>query len=261
MANFTVTQYPHGTFSWVDCNSTNPDKAIPFYAEVMGWTTEAIPMGNGMDYTMFRKDGHKVAGLGPAQEGMPSVWMSYVNVENVDALAAKIPELGGKVVMEPIDVFEEGRMLLLQDPTGAFVGLWQAKNHIGSGLVNVPGSVTWNELLTNDLQKAEDFFTKLLGWEVKEGPFPGYRIPHVKGRANGGMMLMGEGFGGMPPMWIVYFSVEDIDAVVAKVPTLGGKVRQGVAEAPGVGRFAVIEDPAGGVSTMMQVNEPEPWTK
>ena len=135
-----------------------PAKAKPFYAELMGWEIEDVPMGEGMFYTMYKSDGEHVAGLSQMQpemqsQGMPSHWSSYVTVDDVDALAGKVTELGGTVISEPFDVFDSGRMMVLQDPTGAIVCLWQAKNHIGSGLVNTPGAMTWNELTTNDPKK------------------------------------------------------------------------------------------------------------
>jgi predicted enzyme related to lactoylglutathione lyase len=264
MANFTVTKYPHGTFSWVDCTSTDAAKAKDFYAAVMGWMMEDSPIGDGTMYTMFFKDGHAVAGLSqnrPEVADMPSVWNNYITVDDVDALAPKVTELGGQVMMPPMDVLDQGRMLMLQDPSGAYVCLWQPKKHIGSGLVNVPGSVTWNELTTRGIPKAEAFFKDLLGWTFADGPMPDYRIFSVNGRMNGGMLEMGPEFGDMPPHWMVYFAVEDIDDVVAKVPTLGGKVRTEVIEAAGVGRFAVVEDPAGAICTMMQVEKPDTWVE
>jgi len=56
-------------------------------------------------------------------------------------------ESGGNVVKEPFDVMDVGRMPVIQDPTGAIVCLWKAKKHIGAGVVNEPGAITWHELL------------------------------------------------------------------------------------------------------------------
>lgn len=260
---FTVTKYPQGTFSWVDANTSDADAGTKFYADLMGWTYELQPMGGGQDYTMFSKDGHTVAGLSqlqPDMAGMPPVWNNYITVDDVDAMAEKVTELGGQVLMGPMDVFENGRMIFFVDPTGAAAALWQPYNHIGSGLVNVPGSVTWNELYTTDLQKAQDFYGQLLGWTFEQGPIPNYLMIHNNGRLNGGIMLLDESFGDMPPNWTVYFSVEDIDAAAKKVEEFGGKLMTPVSEAPGTGRFAIISDPQGAMSALIQLNEPQPWT-
>jgi hypothetical protein len=259
---FKVTKYPHGTFSWAECASTDADSGKQFYKDLMGWDYEDIPMGGGQVYTMFRQAGEAVAAISPmqpGQEGMPSHWNNYVTVDDVDALADKIAQLGGTVVAPPFDVFEEGRMLVLQDPTGAFVSLWQPKNHIGSGLVNTPGAMTWNELLTRDSQSARDFYSQLLGWTFQKMEFADYHVILNQGRMNGGIMSMTEEMGAMPPVWSVYFSVADIEDSAAKIEKLGGTIHVPITEAPGTGHFVMFADPQGAVSYLIQTNEPQPW--
>lgn len=258
---FTVSKYPHGTFCWADCSATDQDKAKAFYADIMGWESSDEPMGEGQMYTMFHQDGHNVAGLGPQMPGLPSTWYSYIAVDNVDALMDKVRELGGTVVSEPFDVFENGRMAVIQDPTGAHVSLWQARSHIGSGLVNTPGAMTWNELATRDLKAVEAFYSGLLGWTFAPGPRPGYLMFYVGDRVNGGVIQMDESWGDMPAHWMVYFSVRDIRDVQKAVPKAGGTVHYDIMKAEGTGEFLVIEDPTGAVSTMMQLVNPQPWTE
>ena len=72
---------------------------------------------------------------------------------------------------------------------------------------------------------------------------------------------MTEEWGDIPPNWAVYFSVEDLDAAVEKVKTLGGAVHIPQTDIPNVGRFSVIGDPQGAVITMIQMNQPEAWTE
>ena len=64
-----------------------------------------------------------------------------------------------------MDVFDSGRMAFIVDPTGAQLGLWQPKNHIGAGIVNTVGAMCWNELLTRDAQTAKAFYSAIFGWE------------------------------------------------------------------------------------------------
>lgn len=261
---FKVTRYPHGSFSWADANSTDISKAKSFYADLMGWTMVDIPMGDGTDYTMYSKDGANVAGISPQRDGMPSVWNSYITVENVDAMVDRVKELGGTVVAGPFDVFDSGRMITIQDPTGAFVNLWQAYTHIGAGLVNTVGAMGWNELATRNATTAataQKFFGELLGWTFDEDPNQPGRYYTIKnnGRNNGGMLVMGdEEMGEMPPYWMVYFSVANRDEAANRVKELGGKVHV-EAEATGVGPFAVVEDSTGGVFTILEMKEPEAW--
>lgn len=260
---FTVTKYPHGTFSWADSASSDPDKAKPFYLELFGWDKEDIPMGDGTSYTMMKLDGKDVVGLGPMQDemkkmGIPSHWNNYIAVDDVDAMVALVKDNGGTVVAEPFDVFDSGRMMVIQDPTGANVAFWQAKNHIGSGVVNKPGAVIWNELSTRDVDKAKAFYSKILGWEYKTDE-NNYTMILNKGRMNGGMIQMDDSWGEMPPTWTTYFNIEDLDKALEKVTTIGGTVMMGKTSAGEVGEFAIIADPAGAVFTIMQANKPDHW--
>lgn len=260
---YKVTKYPQGHFTWADCASHNQDAAKAFYAGLMGWEIDDMDIGGSMLYTMFKFDGVYTAGLGPMMPGMediPSHWTNYVSVDDVDAIVAKAESLGATVVAPIMDIFESGRMAVIADPTGAQLGLWQPKNHNGAGIVNTPGAMTWNEMYTRDLQKAREFFSALFGWEFKlvEGMDNYYTFTN-QGRMNGGMMEMSAEWGDAPPYWMVYFSVADIDATVARAQELGGKLSHGVEDAGGIGRFAIIEDPAGAAASYIQLNQPDPW--
>ncbi len=261
---YTVTTYPHGTFSWADCISTDAEKAVSFYTALMGWQTQQVPMGPGQVYTFFMQDGQRAAAVGPmppdtAQAGVTSHWANYVTVDAVDALVPQVTALGGTVVTPPMDVFDDGRMMVIQDPTGAAVSLWQPKGSIGAGIVNTVGAMSWNELSTREPDKAAAFYSALLGWTTEDDG-TGYVVFKNQGRMNGGMMQMDDSYGDMPAHWLTYFSVADIDAVVAKVPTLGGKVHTEVISAEQAGRFAVISDPTGAVFTAIQPSGVvDPW--
>lgn len=257
---FKVTKYPHGTFSWADCSSTDPAKSKAFYTKLMGWEAEDIPISDDMFYSMLKHDGLNAAGLGPTMaEGMPSVWTNYVNVDDVDAIVAKSTELGGTTIVEPMDVFDSGRIAMIQDPTGAVVGLWQAKNHIGASLVNTAGAMCWNELSTRDAEAAKKFYGELFGWEYELDEASGYTSLKNKGRFNGGIMQMDESYGDMPPVWTVYFSVADLDATIAQAEPNGGKVIMPSTDAGGIGKFSIIADPTGAVCSFIQLQEPEHW--
>jgi len=260
---YTVTKYPHGTFSWADGASTDSNKAKDFYVGLFGWDKDEIPMGDDETYTMFKLDGSHVAGFSNMQkemkeQGVPSHWNSYVTVDDVDALVDTVKENGGTILAGPYDVFDSGRMLVIQDPTGATVSLWQAKNHIGAGVVNKPGAMLWNELSTRDVEKAKTFFNKVLGWEYKVDE-NNYTMILNKGRMNGGMMQMDESWGDMPPNWMVYFNIDDLDGSLKKVEALGGKVIMGKTSAGAVGEFGIVSDPAGGTFTIMKAKEFDKW--
>lgn len=255
----TVAKCP-GMFTWTDLNSPDQSGSRGFYSQLFGWHAREVPMGDDEAYIMFEKDGKSVAGLGQqAQEmaGMPAVWTSYVTVDDVDRVAGRTRQLGGTVVMEPVDVMEQGRLALVQDPGGAVLGLWQDGKHSGAEVFNEHGAMAWNELATRELESARGFYSDLLGWTVKTGDVGDgtlYTGIFVEGdRPNGGMIEMNDEWPAeIPPHWMTYFGVDDVDAVVARVRELGG----GVSVEPqdiAVGRFSVVSDPQGGVFTVISL--------
>lgn len=261
---FTVKKYPHGTFSWADLASTDANKSKAFYTTLIGWQADDIPIGGGAVYTMLKHEGSTVTALSQMQpemaaNGIPSHWNNYVTVDDVDALAKKVTELSGIVIAELFDVFDNGRMMVLQDPGGAMLSLWQPRNHIGAELVNTPGAMSWNQLSTRDVDKVRAFYIALLGWQINKDENQNYYYILNNGRMNGGIMPMDENFGDMPSVWATYFSVADIDATAAKAQTIGGNLLMPVMDAGGNGRLAVIADPTGAVCTFIQLPKPDVW--
>lgn len=261
---YKVTKYPHGTFSWADNSSTDPDKAKAFYEALFGWSKFDIPIDDKHTYTMFQLQGDNVAALSDMlPEGVPSLWFNYVTVDEVDPLAEVVTSNGGTIVHGPWDVFDSGRMLHIQDPTGAHLGLWQAMTHIGAGVINCPGAMCWNELLTWDSAAAKSFYATLLGWEYDDMDVGGAQVHIIlnRGRRNGLIMQMDESFGDMPSLWQPYFAVADIDASVASAENLGGTIVIPKTEAPGAGHFAYLSDPAGAHFYIIQLIQAEPWVE
>ncbi len=112
----------HGAFGWVELMTTDVEKAKSFYTDIFGWETAAYD--GGMPYTLVKVGGEEVGGMmamPPQAEGMHPAWSVYVTVDDVDATARKVAELGGQVVMGPQDIPEVGRFCVIQDPQGAFI--------------------------------------------------------------------------------------------------------------------------------------------
>jgi uncharacterized protein len=241
------TSYPPGTFSWVDLNTDDQEGAKAFYAALFAWQYEDVPMGDGMVYSMAKVDGHSVAALGPLQgEGMAPHWNCYVSVDDADASAARAKELGATLLAEPFDVFEAGRMAAFADPQGAVLSVWQAKENIGAGLVNAPGALAWNDLLSPDVEASAAFYSALFGWEITEveGSEGQYWSITNAGRLNGGMMPLPPGG---HPAWNLYFACEDADATIAQAGELGAETVMGPIDVPNGSRFAILRDPSNAV--------------
>jgi uncharacterized protein len=245
--------YKPGTFSWAELASRDTDGAKAFYTGLFGWSYEDNPIGDAGVYTMFSKDGRRVAALHAGQqEGAPPLWLSYVTVEDADATTERAKELGASVFAGPFDVMEAGRMSVLADPQGAAFAVWQPRDNIGADLVNTVGALTLNQLNTSDTSAAGEFYSSLFGWEVRgvDAPGPPYYGIYNDGALNAGMMGLPEGSPG-PPHWLVYFGSEDLDAAVERIGELGGRTLVEPMEVPG-GRIAVAQDPQGGTFALVE---------
>lgn len=252
-----VTSYKPGTPSWVDLTTSDPEAARLFYGRLFGWEFDIGSEEYG-NYTTCQLDDRAVAGMSgqPAPEGMPTFWTTYLASDDVDAVAQRVSDNGGQIMMAPMDVMPFGRMLIASDPTGAAFGAWQAGELIGASLVNEPGTLVWNELATRDLDAAQDFYTKVFGYtwgdeDTGEGG-PVYRFFQVDGKTVGGSLQMtGDWPQEIPAHWMPYFGVGDTDAAASEAERLGGSVSVPATDSS-YGRFAVLNDPQGGLFTVVQ---------
>jgi predicted enzyme related to lactoylglutathione lyase len=243
-----LSSYATGTPCWVDVSSTDLDRSVDFYTGLFGWEAQRDPRPEAGGYTMFTLRGKYVAAASPVwQEGMPSVWTTYIASDDVDATAAKARAAGGNVMMEPFDVLDAGRMTVVQDPTGAVFGVWQAGRHHGSELANEPGSFNWNELNTRDLAAAMRFYEAVFGVEVELQDLGGseYGVVKVDGRGVAGMRHLEAPEDQVPAHWQTVFAVDDCERALARAEELGGQKLMEPMDVPSIGRFALVQDPVG----------------
>ncbi len=250
------TSYAPGTPNWVDLGTTDQAAAKDFYGALFGWTFVDNPVDetNTVFYTMASRNDSVVAGIGPlnAPDGVPPHWNSYVSVDDIDATVAKVAGAGGTVIAPPFPVVEAGRMAVIQDPTGALLMLWEAKDHIGAQLVNEAGAFTWTELLSPDVPKAAAFYATVLGWGAKpQGDPVSYTEFTLGGESIAG--AMNPPMPGIPPSWGIYFATDDTDATVAQAQSLGGALMAGPMDIE-PGRFAVLADPQGAVFSVIKMS-------
>lgn len=242
-----TTTHDAGTVCWVDLMTTDAEKARSFYASLFGWNFWVGGPETG-HYAMGKLGEDSVAGLGQIQQGMnvPSAWTVYFASDNLDATAEKISAAGGKVMMGPMDVMEEGRMGVFVDPQGAVFGVWQPKRHTGAGRIDEPGAMCWHEVYTTDAEAALDFYQRVFSLERKKLDVPGveYYTMHKGPKTVGGVMTMPTAMNGVPPHWNTYFEVTDTDAAVKKITELGGKVMAPPFDTV-KGRLSAVFDPTG----------------
>jgi len=247
------SEYVAGTFCWADLGTTDPAAATSFYGALFGWEAVDMPAGDGVTYTMLHLGDHTVAALYDkgAQPGPPA-WLCYVSVEDAAITAQRAQDAGGAVLGDVIDVFDSGRLAIVQDPTGAVVGLWQPARHIGATLVNDPGAMCMNQLNTTDPEAARTFYESVFGWTfhpvgTDDEPYWG---SNNRGSLNAGMMPLPPG-AGAPSHWLVYFTTADLDGSTDRIGELGGAVPVPATAVP-AGRFAVAVDPQGAAFALFE---------
>jgi predicted enzyme related to lactoylglutathione lyase len=115
----------HGDFCWTELNTRDAAAAKPFYAELFGWNFKES--SDGMPYTEFGPTAEQPVGgifqLPDEMANVPPFWMSYVAVDDVDASAAKVEALGGKIFKEPTEIPGVGRFCIITDPSGAVIAM------------------------------------------------------------------------------------------------------------------------------------------
>lgn len=264
--------YLAGVPCWVDTSQPDPDAAAAFYGDLFGWDfTDAMPPDAPGKYLIGRLRGGDVAAVGSQPEGSPptATWNTYIWVESADETAAMVQRAGGRVVTDPFDVMDAGRMAVCSDPEGAVFCVWQAKAHKGAQIVNEPGSVNFNSLNTRDPDGAKSFYGSVFGWgtlgldadaqmwrlpgygEFLERGDPGLRERMAESGAPDGfedvvatLNPIGDDQPDVPAHWSVTFAVADADATAERAGDLGGRIVVPPFDAPWV-RMTVITDPQG----------------
>jgi predicted enzyme related to lactoylglutathione lyase len=153
--------YLPGVPCWVDTSQPDPEAAVAFYGGLFGWEfDDATGPDSAGKYCIASLRGGDVAAVGSTPAGAPrtAAWNTYVWVDSADEAAATALDAGGRVVMNPVDVMDAGRMASLTDPEGAAFCVWEAKQHKGAQIVNQPGSLNFNSLNTRDPERAKAFY-------------------------------------------------------------------------------------------------------
>ena len=258
-----VDSHSPGTIGWVDFVSTDLEAASAFYTGLFGWETEDMPMpgGDGV-YRFFRLGGRDAAAggtmpSGMADQGLPSHWNVWVAADSADEVVEKARAAGGQVLMEPTTMGPSGRLAMVADPGGAAVGVWQADQHIGAGVVDEPGAMTWYEVNTRAFEQDKRFYGEVFGWTAEPLDAPGinYATWKLDGRTVGGMLEMNEQWEGIPSSWMVYFAVGDTDEAAKRATELGGPVGAPPFDTA-FGRIAVLVDPSGGHFSVVTPTQP-----
>jgi predicted enzyme related to lactoylglutathione lyase len=238
-----------GHFVLHNLMSTDPVRAERFYTALFGWRCEAKTVGERTVRPLFAGE-HRVGAILP-YDGPPdgvSHWMGYVADPAIEATVAQVTTLGGALCMGVTDVGPIGRIASLNDPDGAVILSVAPAYAATLAPSDQMGTVCWNELLADDPVKAVAFYGNLYGWTVEKtvdvGPAGTYTTLLKDGVQVAGVMQRRPQ---MAPQatWLFYFLVADLQSALSQVERLGGKVKTPAMPIPGIGRFAVCQDPTG----------------
>ncbi|MBV8117812.1 MAG: VOC family protein [Candidatus Eremiobacteraeota bacterium] len=115
-------------FVHVELNSTDLGKARPFYEKLFDWKLQDVPMPDGT-YTLIDTQGGTGGGMMKHPvPGAPSMWLAYVDVDDLRATTDRVKSLGGKVLRDVTEVPNMGSFSVVEDPAGAVFALWEAKS-------------------------------------------------------------------------------------------------------------------------------------
>jgi predicted enzyme related to lactoylglutathione lyase len=240
-----------GKFVWHEQVSSDPKQAQAFYTQLFDWSTEVFKPGE-IDYTMIAAAGRTHGGFSKALEGAPPPhWLSHVHVENLDETIETAKGAGGKLAAGPFEMEEVGRMAIVADPQGAYIGVYQPQGEWNGS----EGVFVWDELGTTDVDDAQRFYGEVVGWTATEmGPeYGGYRVLNRGETGIAGLMTLPDET--IPPHWQPYVAVDDPDATTAKATELGAAALMEPMDVPNVGRIAVLRDPQGATFGIIK---PEP---
>jgi predicted enzyme related to lactoylglutathione lyase len=256
---FRDTPWPDGTPCWIDLMVPDPRMAMDFYGALLGWDFADLGDEAG-NYILCSLEGRQVSGIGRTpqdQPDMPAAWTTYLATSDADKTVATARGAGGQIMVAPMDVFNEGRMAIVADPTGAVFGLWQAGRHHGIQVTDTAGAPVWFECMTRDFPAARSFYGEVAGYGFNDMSGDGftYATLTVDDTMVGGMgELPAEVPAEVPPHWMVYLGVTDTDATLERVTELGGSVMRAASDTP-YGRMATVSDNQGAVFSVISVAE------
>jgi predicted enzyme related to lactoylglutathione lyase len=235
----------------MDLITSDVEKSVAFYTQLLGWTTQDAPPDFG-GYRYFEKDGKAVGGCmaNEPEWQAPDGWSVYVRSDDVRATAAAAESHGGSTVMGPMDVPPNGSFVTLRDAGGAVISAWQPGTELGFGALGEENTPVHFELHTREYDKTVQFYRDVFGWTPQVlADEPGFRYTTHSDATNPRAGIM-DASAFLPadaqPHWSVYLGVADVDAALDRAVELGGSVVAAAEDTP-YGRLATVSDPTGGV--------------
>lgn len=243
--------------AWFDLSTSDLAAAKALYGELFDWSFFDAGEAFG-HYTMAHvPSGRPAAAIAPkmpGQEQMPTVWTVYWGTSDMEATIARIDAHGGRLMVPPMDIPDTGRMAIAVDPEGAVFGLWQANPFGGAGIEGEHGAMCWSEVNCRDGAANAAFYAAVFDLTPQALDMPGvvYHTLHPRdgGEAVCGVLQMDAQWGDIPPNWMPYFAVADLQRANAIWTQHGGTTLAGPIASP-YGQIMVVQDPQGAYLSYM----------
>ena len=248
-----------GKVVWHDLISDAPDETRTFYSALFDWQFRSLDAVGG-NYEIISHNGEAIGGMVDQNRLSSTVdisqWVVILAVADVAAATDAVAAAGGKVFTPPTSLGARGEIAVVADPQGAIVALLQTggDDPADAGAPAATGGFLWSELWTTNVDGAASFYQKIAPYKPEKLTFNAqgsnvpYRVLSAQGRPRVG--IRSNPVPDSSPRWQSYLSVESLgamEAILARVPELGGSVLMMATERPEGGYVSVIEDPAGAV--------------
>ena len=218
----------NNSFIWADLSTFNIRKAKRFYKRCFGWHYQE--MGEG--YLLCLSQKQSSAGLYTMPQefrsiGMPSFWMSYIHVQDIEETVRQAEKHGAKVEIKPQQAPGGGRIALIRDPSGAGFTCYEGEALGGRDKNSSLGRMVWNELHVSELEKVKDFYTHVFDWHIEETTHKDrYEIFTSTSETEpiAGIQVSSNEIKGDKEYWGVYFLVNNLSTASRQIERSGGQV-------------------------------------
>ena len=245
----------YNLIKWADVFVSNWSSSKKFYSNLFDWQFLDQVHNGRVVYSLACLDGNaqppestSVAGMGrhfgSNSEGKLLIWQIYVMVKDLTATLDKVRCSGGTIALPPTIVMEAGTMAICTDSEGVTFNLWQPNHHSGARIDNLPGSVCWFELTTQEPRKSIDFYSAVFGWEAEQtsesNDDPRWVFKY-RGHSVGGVYTRTPETADYT-VWIPYFLTENLKNSLRTCKERRGSVLFGPKTEPGIGAYAIVTD-------------------
>lgn len=218
--------------SWCDLSADRPEAAKAFYADLFGWRFSETRQADGTPYWIAERDGRAAAGLYATPERfqalqLPSFWMPYFHIADVDRSVLVAEERGGRLEVGPLALGGGATGALLRDPLGAGFTICDAADWVSPVDPAHPGRLSRATLHVSTAQAVRSFYEALFGWRVRKDPWAGagaFRFVGAEGETVAHLAEIPDAMRGRYQYWSLSFGVTAVDAARAQVTPLGGAI-------------------------------------